>query len=119
MRLEVSWCPMDQCDLDRPTDDGNILSNTGAVSADAVQQRRGEGTEKVVMRQWRTPAFPLAWKPTAVSSQVAVAESVTLRVQVFSKFLTKAEWGRVQLKPRDTIREMIAKLSGVWRRRHH
>ena len=41
-----------------------------------------------------------------------VAASVTLRVQVFSKFLTKAEWGRVQLKPRDTIREMIAKLRG-------
>ena len=33
-------------------------------------------------------------------------------MQVFSKFLTKAEWGRVQLKPSDTIREMIAKLLG-------
>ena len=28
-------------------------------------------------------------------------------MQVFSEFLTKAEWGRVQLKPRDTIRDML------------
>ena len=68
--------------------------------------------QKVVMLQWRTPAFPLAWKPTAVASQVTAAESVSLRVQVFSKFLTKAEWGRVRVKPRDTIREMLAKLLG-------
>ena len=68
--------------------------------------------QKVVMLQWGTPAFPLAWKPTAVSSQVTVAESVTLRVQVFSKFLTKVEWEHVQLKPRETIREMLAKLPG-------
>ena len=33
-------------------------------------------------------------------------------MRVFSTFLTKAEWGRVQLKPRDTIREMQAKLPG-------
>ena len=46
----------------------------------------------------------------SVSSQVTAAESVTLRVQVIPKFLTKAEWGRVQLKPRHTIREMLAKL---------
>ena len=58
------------------------------------------------------PAFPLAWKPTAVSFHVTAAESVTLRMQVFSKFLTKAEWGRVQLKTRDTTREMLAKLPG-------
>ena len=38
---------------------------------------------KVVMLKWGTPAFPLAWKPTALSSQVTVTESVTLRVQVF------------------------------------
>ena len=41
------------------------------------------GVVRVVMLQWGTPAFPLAWKPTAVSSQVTVAESVTLRVQLF------------------------------------
>ena len=46
------------------------------------------------------------------SSFTFPAESVTLRVQVFSRFLTKAEWGRVQHKPRDTIREMLAKLPG-------
>ena len=39
--------------------------------------------QQVVMLQWGTPAFPLAWKPTAVSSQVTAAESVTLRVHVF------------------------------------
>ena len=68
--------------------------------------------QTVVMLQRKTPAFLQAWKPTAVSSQVTAAESVTLRVQVFSKFLTKAEKGRVQLTPRDTLREMIAKLPG-------
>ena len=46
------------------------------------------------------------------SSFPSPAESVTLRVQFFSKFLTKAEWGRVQHKPRDTIREMVAKRPG-------
>ena len=48
----------------------------------------------------------------AVPSQVTAAESVTLRVQVFSNFLTNAEWKCVQLKPRDTIREMLAQLLG-------
>ena len=67
----------------------------------------------MVMLHRGTPAFPLAWKPTAVSCQVTVAEYVTLRVQVFSKFLTKVEWRRVQLKPCDTIREVIATLKGV------
>ena len=65
-----------------------------------------------VQKVVRTPAFPVTLKPTAVASQVTVAESVTLRVQVISKFLTKAEWGRVHFKPRDTIRGMIAKLQG-------
>ena len=36
---------LDQCDLDRPADDDNIPPNTGAVSADAVQQRCGAVTE--------------------------------------------------------------------------
>ena len=101
----------DQCDLDRPADDESIPPNTGAVSAFAVQQRCGEGTECGDAATGDS-SFPLAWKPTGVSSQVTAAESVTLRMQVFSKLLTKAEWGRVQLKPRDTIRDMIAKHPG-------
>ena len=82
------------------------------LSAPTLCTRGVVRVQKVLMLQWGTPAFPLAWKPTAVSSQVTVAESVTLRVQVFSKFLTKAERGRVQLKPRDKNREMLAKLPG-------
>ena len=82
------------------------------LSAPTLCIRGVERVQKVVMLRWRTPAFPLAWKPTAVSSQVTTAESVTLKVQVFPKFLTKAVWRRVQLKPRDTIREMLVKLPG-------
>ena len=82
------------------------------LSAPTLCSRGVVRVQKVVMLQWRTPAFPLAWQPTAVAPQETTAESVTLRVKVFSKFLTKKEWGRVQLTPRDTIREMLAKLPG-------
>ena len=92
---------------------------TQELSAPTLCSRRGVQQQRVVMLQWRTPAFPLAGKPTSVASQVTAAESITLRVHVFSKFLTQAEWGRVQLKPRDTIGEMLAKLPGVWWRRHN
>ena len=85
---------------------------TQELSAPTLCSRGVVSVEKVVMLQWGTPAFPQAWKPTAVSSQVAVGECVTLRVQVFSKFLTEAEWVRVQLKPRETFRGMLAKLPG-------
>ena len=85
---------------------------TEVLSAPTLCSRGVVRVQKVVMLQCGTLACPLAWKPAAVSSQVTAAESVTLRVQVFSKFLTKTEWGRVQLKPRDTTREILAKLLG-------
>ena len=75
---------------------------TQELSAPTLCGRGVVRVQKVGMLQWRTPAFPLAWKTTSVASQVTAAESVTLRVQV--TFLTKAERGRVQLKPRDTIK---------------
>ena len=80
---------------------------TQELSAPTLCSRGVVRVQKVVMLQWRTPAF--LWHGSRLLFR---AEPVTLRVQVFSQFLTKAEWGRVQLKPPDTIREMIAKLPG-------
>ena len=59
------------------------------LSAPALCTRGVVRVQKVVMLQWRTPAFPLAWKPTADASQVTAAESVTLRVQSFRSFSRK------------------------------
>ena len=62
---------------------------TQVLSAPTLCSRGVVRVQKVVVLQWGSPAFPLAWKPTAVSSQVTVAESVTLRVQVFRSFSRK------------------------------
>ena len=56
---------------------------TQELSAPTLCSRGVMRVQKAVMLQWGTPAFPLAWKPTAVSSQVTAGGSVTLRVQVF------------------------------------
>ena len=64
------------------------------------------------MLQWGERRLSL-WHGSRLLSRLRLLLlNLTLRVQVFSKFLTKAECGRVQLKPGDAIREMIAKLPG-------
>ena len=88
---------------------------TQELSTPTLCSRGVVRAQRAVMLQSGTPAFPPAWKPTSFASQVTAAESVTLGGAgffFFSKFLTKTEWRHVQLKPRDTIREMLAKLSG-------
>ena len=84
----------DQRDFDCPADDENIPPNTEAFSAYARAAEGWCGVQRVVMLQWRTSAFPLAWKPTAVSYRVTVAESVTLRVcRSFRSFSRKRSGG--------------------------
>ena len=61
---------------------------TQELSAPTLCSRGVVRVQKVVMLQWRTPAF--LWHGSRLLFR---AEPVTLRVQVFSKFLTKAEWG--------------------------
>ena len=53
------------------------------LSAPTLCSRGVVRVQKVVMLHWGTPAFPLAWEPTTVSSQVSVAESVTLSAGLF------------------------------------